>query len=39
VQGGLSNGFLVNNVGATVNGTGGNRSSNIDPGIGLRYQF
>jgi predicted porin len=39
VQGGLSNGFLVNNVGATVNGTGGNRSSNFDPGVGLRYQF
>jgi predicted porin len=39
VTGGLSNGFLVNNTGATVNGTGGNRSSNIDPGVGLRYQF
>jgi len=41
VQGGLANGF----VGTTVNAQGvalanpGNKSSNYDPGIGLRYQF
>jgi predicted porin len=41
VQGGLSNGF----VGTTVNAQGAalanptNRSSNYDPGVGLRYQF
>jgi len=39
VQGGLANGFIVNNAGTTVNAIGGNRSSNFDPGIGLRYQF
>jgi predicted porin len=39
VQGGLANGFIVNSAGATVNGTGGNKSSNYDPGVGLRYQF
>jgi predicted porin len=39
VQGGFASGFLVNNTGATVNGTLGNRSSNFDPGVGLRYQF
>ena len=41
VTGGLSNGFIgttVNNVGAAL-ANPGNRSSNVDPGIGLRYQF
>jgi predicted porin len=41
VSGGLANGF----VGTTVNAQGvalanpGNKSSNFDPGVGLRYQF
>jgi predicted porin len=41
VSGGLANGF----VGTTVNAQGlalanpGNKSSNYDPGVGLRYQF
>jgi predicted porin len=39
VQGGLANGFIVNNAGTTVQAVGSNRSSNFDPGIGLRYQF
>jgi predicted porin len=39
VQNGLANNFIVNNLGATVQGTGGNKSSNYDPGVGLRYQF
>jgi predicted porin len=40
VQGGLANGFIganINNIG--VAGQTGNRASNFDPGIGLRYQF
>jgi predicted porin len=39
VQGGLANNFIVNSAGTTVQSTGGNRSSNFDPGVGLRYQF
>jgi predicted porin len=41
VTGGLANGFVnttVTNTGAPLNPIG-NRSSNFDPGIGLRYQF
>ena len=41
VQGGLANGFIgttVKNVGANL-ANPGNKSSNVDPGIGLRYQF
>jgi len=39
VQNGLANGFIVNNAGTTIQAAGGNTISNIDPGIGLRYQF
>jgi hypothetical protein len=39
VTGGLASGFIVNNTGTTVQAVGSNRSSNYDPGIGLRYQF
>jgi hypothetical protein len=39
VTGGLANSFIVNNVGTTVQSVGVNRSSNFDPGVGLRYQF
>jgi predicted porin len=39
VTGGLANNFFVNNLGTTVQTVGSNKSSNYDPGIGLRYQF
>jgi predicted porin len=39
VQNGLASGFIVNNGGTTVQAAGGNKASNYDPGIGLRYQF
>ena len=39
VTGGLANNFIVNQVGTTVQSIGSNKSSNYDPGIGLRYQF
>jgi predicted porin len=39
VTGGLANNFFVNNLGTTTQTVGANRSSNYDPGIGLRYQF
>jgi predicted porin len=39
VTGGLANNFFVNNLGTTTQTVGSNRSSNYDPGIGLRYQF
>jgi predicted porin len=39
VQGGLANNFIVNSAGTTIQSTGGNKSSNYDPGVGLRYQF
>ena len=39
VTGGLASNFIVNQQGTTVQSVGGNRSSNFDPGIGLRYQF
>jgi predicted porin len=39
VTGGLANSFIVNNTGTTVQSVGGNKSSNYDPGVGLRYQF
>jgi predicted porin len=39
VTGGLANNFIVNSAGTTVQSVGGNKSSNFDPGIGLRYQF
>jgi predicted porin len=39
VTGGLASNFIVNNAGTTVQAVGSNRSSNFDPGIGLRYQF
>jgi predicted porin len=39
VTGGLANSFIVNNIGTTVQSVGSNRSSNVDPGVGLRYQF
>jgi predicted porin len=39
VQGGLASNFIVNNTGTTVQSVGANKSSNYDPGIGLRYQF
>ena len=38
-QNGLASGFIVNNGGTTIQSTGGNKVSNFDPGIGLRYQF
>jgi predicted porin len=39
VNGGLASGFLVNNAGVTTQAVGRNSSSNVDPGVGLRYQF
>jgi predicted porin len=39
VTGGLASNFFVNNLGTTVQTVGSNRSSNFDPGVGLRYQF
>jgi predicted porin len=39
VTGGLANNFTVNSAGTTVQQVGSNKSSNFDPGIGLRYQF
>ena len=39
VTGGLASNFIVNNIGTTVQTVGANRSSNFDPGVGLRYQF
>jgi predicted porin len=42
VQGGLANGFIgttVTNTGAPLGAASTNKSSNYDPGIGLRYQF
>jgi predicted porin len=39
VTGGLASNFFVNNLGQTVQSVGSNKSSNYDPGIGLRYQF
>jgi predicted porin len=39
VTGGLANSFIVNNIGTTVQSVGINKSSNVDPGVGLRYQF
>jgi predicted porin len=39
VEGGLASGFIVNSAGTTVQSVGSNKSSNFDPGIGLRYQF
>jgi predicted porin len=39
VTGGLASGFIVNSAGTTVQAVGANKSSNYDPGIGLRYQF
>ena len=42
VTGGLANGFIgttVTNTGAPLGAASGNKSSNYDPGIGLRYQF
>jgi predicted porin len=39
VTGGLASNFFVNNNGTTTQAVGSNRSSNFDPGIGLRYQF
>jgi predicted porin len=39
VTGGLASNFFVNNIGTTTQAVGANRSSNYDPGIGLRYQF
>jgi predicted porin len=39
VQGGLANNFIVDRVGTTVQSVGSNKSSNYDPGIGIRYQF
>ena len=39
VTGGLASNFIVNQVGTTVQTIGSNKSSNYDPGIGLRYQF
>ena len=42
VQGGLANGFIgttVTNTGASLGAASTNKSSNYDPGIGLRYQF
>jgi predicted porin len=39
VTGGLASNFFVNNLGTTTQSVGSNKSSNYDPGIGLRYQF
>ena len=42
VTGGLANGFIgttVTNTGASLGAASGNKSSNYDPGVGLRYQF
>jgi predicted porin len=39
VTGGLASNFFVNNNGTTTQAVGSNRSSNFDPGVGLRYQF
>jgi hypothetical protein len=42
VQGGLANGFIgttVTNTGVPLGAASTNKSSNYDPGIGLRYQF
>ena len=39
VTGGLASNFIVNNIGTTVQTVGANKSSNFDPGVGLRYQF
>ena len=42
VTGGLANGFIgttVTNTGAPLGAASSNKSSNYDPGIGLRYQF
>ena len=39
VNGGLASGFIVNNMGTTVQSVGRNSMSNIDPGVGIRYQF
>ena len=39
VTGGLASNFFVNNIGTTTQTVGANRSSNYDPGVGLRYQF
>jgi hypothetical protein len=39
VQGGLANNFIINSAGTTVQAVGATKSSNYDPGIGLRYQF
>jgi hypothetical protein len=39
VQNGLASGFIVNNAGVTTQAAGRNSSSNVDPGVGLRYQF
>ena len=39
VTGGLANNFFTNNLGTTTQAVGSNKSSNYDPGIGLRYQF
>ena len=39
VTGGLASNFIVNQTGTTVQAIGSNKSSNYDPGIGLRYQF
>ena len=39
---GLANGFIgttVTNTGAPLGAASTNKSSNYDPGIGLRYQF
>jgi predicted porin len=39
VTGGLASNFIVNNAGLRVQDIGSNRSTNFDPGVGLRYQF
>ena len=39
VQNGLAANFIINQQGTTVQSVGGNRSSNFDPGVGIRYQF
>ena len=39
VTGGLASNFIVNQTGTTVQTIGSNKSSNYDPGVGLRYQF
>ena len=42
VTGGLANGFIgttVTNTGAPLGAASSNKSSNYDPGVGLRYQF